>query len=47
VYFLILVSYVKMIFITASPLLARNVSRLYHRVINYLKSVLRDKEVDI
>ena len=33
-----------MIFITASPLLARNVSKLYHRVINYLKCTLRDKE---
>ena len=34
-----------MVFITASPLLARNVSRLYHRVLNYLKATLRDKEV--
>jgi hypothetical protein len=33
-----------MIFITASPLLARNVSKLYHRVLNYLKCQLRDKE---
>lgn len=37
-------TYIKMIFITASPLLARNVSKLYHRVLNYLKSLLKDKE---
>ena len=40
------VSYIKMIFITASPLLARNVSRMYHRVLNYLKTILKEKEVD-
>jgi hypothetical protein len=33
-----------MVFITASPLLARNVSKLYHRVLGYLKGLLRDKE---
>lgn len=37
-------TYMKMIFITASPLLARNVSKLYHRVLNYLKSLLKEKE---
>ena len=33
-----------MVFITASPLLARNVSKLYHRVLNYLKGMLKEKE---
>lgn len=33
-----------MVFITASPLLARTVGKLYHRVLNYLKGMLRDKE---
>jgi hypothetical protein len=33
-----------MVFITASPLLARNVGKLYHRVLAYLKCLLRDKE---
>ena len=33
-----------MVFITASPLLARTVSKLYHRIINYLKFTLKEKE---
>lgn len=33
-----------MVFITASPLLARNISKMYHRVLNYLKSMLYEKE---
>jgi tetratricopeptide (TPR) repeat protein len=37
-------SFVKMVFITASPLLARNVSKLFHRVLNYMKQLLREKE---
>lgn len=33
-----------MVFITASPLLARNISKMYHRVLNYLKSMMYEKE---
>jgi hypothetical protein len=37
-------TYLKMVFITASPILARNVKKLYHRVLNYLKMTLFQKE---
>jgi hypothetical protein len=37
-------TFLKMVFITASPILARNVKKLYHRVLNYLKMTLSQKE---
>ena len=37
-------SQIKMVFLTASPLLARAVSKMYNKVLEYLKTILKKKE---